>query len=97
MISTFLENIAAAEPFDNSINIWLLCKIIRDCRTNKLEILDDFNCPAIDQNRREGRRLHSPKIHNHLFCFVYIERQIVFAAPADKFVISRYFLRILDL
>jgi len=49
-------------------------------------MLDDFHCPAIDQKRRDGRIFLSPKIHNHCFCCVYIELQIVFAAQTDKFV-----------
>ena len=38
-----------------SINILLPFKIMRDCWTKKPEMLDDSNCPAIDQKRREGR------------------------------------------
>ena len=33
--------------------------------------------------RGEGRFLSS-KIHDHFFCFAYVELQIVFAAPVDK-------------
>ena len=49
----------------------------------KLEIVYDFNWPAIDQGRREGRRFLSLKIHDNLFSFVYIELQIVFTKPID--------------
>ena len=54
--------------------------------TKQIEMFDEFSCSAIDQKRRDGRRFLSPKIHNHLFCFLYVELQIIFAAPTDNFI-----------
>ena len=47
-------------------------------------MLDDFNCPAIDQRGESGEYFFLLK--STIFCFVYIELQIIFAAPTDHFV-----------